>query len=104
MNKFESWISRIKDKAKAISIHRDAFALYTERLADEPQEHSLLDDTIINDESVIWHFILAPDFVDAYIQAVKADGLDDEIAIVSRWYRLARALGPIRRRVLRKAW
>lgn len=102
MNNFESWIHRIEDKAKAISIHRDA--LYTERLADEPQEHSLLDDTIINDESVIWHFRLAPDFADAYIQAVKADGLNDEIAIVSRWYRLARALGPIRRRVLRKAW
>ena len=82
MNKFESWISRIEDKAKAISIHRDA--LYTERLADEPQEHSLLDDSIINDESVIWHFRLAPDFADTY--------------------RHARALGPIRRRVLRRAW
>ena len=82
MNKFESWISRIEDKAKAISIHRDA--LYTERLTDEPQEHSLLDDIIINDESVIWHFRLAPVFADVY--------------------RLARALGPIRRRVLRRAW
>lgn len=101
MNNFECWISKFEDKTKAISIHRDV--LYAERFAEEPHEHSLLNGNIINDEAVIWHFRLFPDFADAYIQAVYADGFDNEIAIVSRWYRLAHVLGPIKRRVLRKA-
>ena len=57
MNNFECWISKIEDKTKAISIHRDV--LYAERFAEEPHEHSLLNGNIINDEAVIWHFRLA---------------------------------------------
>ncbi len=112
MNEFEFLVSRINDKAEAISIHRTAVCFernlnyllldtsYYNAIKSYRKEH---EGNMIYAPSVIWHFRADPEYAESYMRAVLEDGIDEEVDLVSRWYRLARALGPIRRRILRKA-
>lgn len=127
MNDFELFISKIKDKGEAISIHRAV--LRSERLYNEKhfndvgpnylllysnnynaviyylKEEKLITHAgdMLNDDATIQHFRADPEYAEAYMHTVIDEGCDEEISIVSQWYKFAHALGPIKRRMLRKA-
>ena len=121
MNNFEDFInrvSRLRSKDEAISIHRTA--VYIERFNTNKHDldYLLLDvcyynalkhymeenpaEILIDDMSVVWHFRSDPAYAEKYLQVSLLDNNKDEISTVSQWYKLAHALGPIRKRVLRK--
>ena len=119
MTSFEDWISMIRNKDEAISIHRTAVYIERFNILDTDREGLLLDgkyynavtrfrkehnnDIMIDDSSVTWHFRKDPAYADKYLKAVLQDKNEKEIVIVSQWCRLAKALGSIRRRTMRKA-
>ena len=104
MNDFEiiiERIARIKNKAQAIKIHRDF--LFAERFTNNNDCEDLLPSVhMIHDDDVIYHFRKDPEFAELYLQAAKADGFAEEIFLIQKWYKSAKVLGPIKRRVLRK--
>ena len=129
MNEFEKFIDviSVKSKDEAISIHRSAVC--SERLYDEkhfsdagpnylllygdyynvvvhyPKGETFITSSgdMLDDDAVVHHFRANPEFAETYMNTVLKDGSDEEISLVSRWYKLAHASGPIIRRGLRRA-
>ena len=105
MTEFESLICRIRDMSKAINIHRTATHIERLNATKADLDYLLLDNSyynavlqytkgnnapLVDDESVVWHFRDAPQYAAEYLSSANLDGNHDEIALVSRWYRLAR--------------